>query len=300
MSWRTAGGSGERAPHPRLVAGRLSGLPVSPAGGSLGAAVAVLALAGCALFTGPPPDTAADGSGHRAILDQPATMRRSECPEYRDSSGRMYSWDVLAYPSALAAELAHCSTVDPGPLGRWVVQERSDEQGNYSISAHLEAVSHSVVYDWRGFEPTLWVACWPGESEWAEPALEVSLWHFGPPQRSYGEPTPVRYQFDGLRASDAALWWGHSGQAEVVLLLPPLPEIDGQEADSHRFATEMRYAAALDEGSAPGLTVETWEGSRADRLGASQGVIEFDLLGLERAAFPVFDACGVPGTGPDA
>ena len=132
----------------------------------------------------------------------------------------------------------------------------------------------------------------------AEPILEVSLWHYGPPQRSYGEPTPVDYQFAGQDPSDVALWRGHSGQAEVLLLFPPAPEIVGQEADSHTFAAQMRDASVANEAddSGPMLTVETFEGYAASPLGASQGLIEFDLVGLERAAFAVFDACGVSAT----
>lgn len=40
------------------------------------------------------------------------------------------------------------------------------------------------------------------------------------------------------------------------------------------------------------LEFETWSGETADDLGASQGTIQFDLIGVERAAFPVLDACG--------
>lgn len=84
-----------------------------------------------------------------------------------------------------------------------------------------------------GSPPLEWRFDLSAESK-AEPILEVSLWHYGPPQRSYGEPTPVDYQFAGQHPSDVALWREHSGQ--------------------------------------------------------------FDLVGLERAAFAVFDACGVSAT----
>lgn len=56
----------------------------------------------------------------------------------------------------------------------------------------------------------------------------------------------------------------------------------------------MCQAAAenTDENSGPMLEFETWSGETADDLGASQGTIQFDLIGVERAAFPVLDACG--------
>ena len=55
----------------------------------------------------------------------------------------------------------------------------------------------------------------------------------------------------------------------------------------------MRRAAAESENedSGPMLLMETWEGNSLSELGVSQGRIEFDLVGLERAAFPVLDAC---------
>jgi len=260
-----------------------------------GATAAAAVLAGCALPASEPPATAADGRGHRVVLESPATMRRGVCPEYRQIPGREYFWDALAFRTAIEAEIEHCQNIDPGPLGRWVVEERFDEQGDYSISAHLEAVSHSVEYDWRGFAPTLWVACWHAQGDPAESLLDVSLWHYGPPQRSYGEPTMVRYAFAGQDASDVAPWWGHPGQAEVLLLPPPTPEIAGQEADSHTFAAQTRDAARTneDDESGPMLTVETFEGYDTIPPGPSQGRITFDLVGLERAAFPVFDACGI-------
>ncbi len=264
----------------------------------LAAAAGMLALTACALRGEERAAASGDGSGHRAVTEPPATMVSGVCPAYREAAGRVYFWDGLAFDSAIEAEIEYCQNIDPGPLGRWVVEERFDEQGTYSISAHLDAVSHSVLHDWRGIVPTLWVSCWQlqrGEEAPAEPYLEVSLWHFGPPQRSYGEPTPVQYQFEGQGPSDVARWWGHSGQAEVLLLPPPTPEIVGQEADSHTFAARMHSAAKADgdEDSGPMLTVETFEGYTASQLGPSQGEIEFDLVGLERAAFPVFDACGV-------
>ena len=231
-------------------------------------------------------------------------MARSVCPEYRENNpGGSYYWDRLAYRTPLEAEIEHCSRVLTGPLGRWVVEERSDEGGSYSIAAYLPAVSHSVTFDWAGFEPTLWVSCWLGEADSGSGAegggsdsgstetgsLTASLWYFGPPQQvPYGEPTPVQYRFAGDSGSRTQLWWGHPGQAEVALLLPP---------DSYRLADDMRRAAAESESedSGPVLQVETWEGESLSGLGASQGRIEFDLVGLDRAAFPVFDACPASG-----
>ncbi|MXW95042.1 MAG: hypothetical protein F4110_14420 [Acidimicrobiaceae bacterium] len=269
----------------------------------LAATAGLLALTACALRGGEPAAASGDGSGHRAVTEPPATMARSVCPEYREDADRVYFWDRLAFDSAIAAEIEYCQNIDPGPLGRWVVEERFDEQGAYSISAHLDAVSHSVLHDWRGIVPTLWVSCWQlerGEERPAEPYLEVWLWHFGPPQQTYGEPTPVRYQFARQDPSDVALWWGHSGQAEVLLLPPLIPEIVEQEADSHTFAAQMRDAARAneDDDSGPILTIETFEGYTVNPRGPSQGEIEFDLVGLERAAFPVFDACAVSTAAP--
>ena len=321
------------------------------------------------LFTGEPPDKSDDGSGHRAMLDSPgsirrgvcpqssdnpgttyawdpfayttsleaeqvhcpsagpeptpeaeqdpeptpetlqepepapeatqepepptsATTQRAVCPEHREKAGLTYSWDTREFRDALAAEIENCGLVDPGPLGNWVVEERSDRRGDYSISASLDAVAHAVKHGWA-FDPTLWVACWRGEADWDEPILEAWLWYFGPPQFFYGEPTPAQYQFAGQDPSPVALWWGHPGQAEVLKLLPPEPDFFGQEVNSLVFADQMRDAAAAnsDDSSGPMLYIETWEGESVYSLGASQGWIEFDLLGLERAAFPVFDAC---------
>lgn len=239
------------------------------------------------------------------MTDPPATMTRGVCPEYRENNpGMAYHWDRLAYRTPLEAEIEHCSRVVTGPLGRWVVEERSDEGGSYSIAAYVPAASHSVTFDWAGFEPLLWMSCWlAGPDTDSEPAgddasaddrgaaenrsLRVSLWYFGPPQQiPYGEPTPVEYRFDQESGGRTQLWWGHPGQAEVALLLPP---------DSHRLARDMRRAAEEHEkqDSGPLLRMETWEGDSVSRRGASQGSIEFDLVGLERAAFPVFDTCGV-------
>ena len=245
---------------------------------------------------------AADGSGHRALMEPPGVMRMSVCPKYRENASQSYYWDPLAFPTKLEAELEFCSRVLPASLGGWVVEERFDDDGSYSIAAYVSAATHSVAYDWGGFQPTLWLSCWraPGEmlaahagSETAGPApvsgsLEAALWYFGPPQYQYGEPTPVEYEFEGERDERQLLWLGHPGQAEVALLLPP---------DSHRLAADMRRAAAEIGPDDPGptLTVESWEGESLSQLGASQGSIMFDLLGLERAALPVFDACEVSG-----
>ena len=123
------------------------------------------------------------------------------------------------------------------------------------------------------------------------------LWHFGPPQPPgfYGEPTPVQYRLGEYQPTEITLWSGHSGQAEVTVLWPPMPGMTEQDTDSHRFAARLRHAAAenTDENSGPMLEFETWSGVTADARGSSQGTIEFDLLGVERAAFPVLDACGV-------
>ena len=124
--------------------------------------------------------------------------------------------------------------------------------------------------------------------------LDVWLWHFGPPQRFYGEPTPVQYRYGGYQPTEIAPWSGHSAQAEVTVLGPPVPGMAEQDTDSRRFAARLRQAAAenTDEDSGPMLEFETWSGVTADARGSSQGTIEFDLLGVERAAFPVLDACG--------
>ena len=327
------------------------------------------------LFTGESPDTSGDGTGHRAMLEPPASMRRgvcpassdkpgtvyhwdpfayasnleaaqahcpstepeptpevpqerepepdapqepepapeaeeepepatsattqsAVCPEHRSEAGLTYSWDSREYQDALAAEIEYCGKIDTGPLGNWVVQEQSDRRGDYSISAHVEAAADAVMHDWGGFKPTLWVTCWRGEARRTESVLEVWLWYFGPPQFVYGEPTPAQYQFAGQTPSPITLWWGHPGQAEILQLLPPTPDLFGQEVNSLVFAEQMRAAAAAnrDDRSGPTLFMETWEGQSVYSLGASQGQIEFDLLGLQRAAFPVFDACGLgPG-----
>lgn len=272
-----------------------------------GLAAVLLALAGWALIESDLADTSAtsaDGTGHRLTIGPPGSMGRSTCPEYRENNpGQAYYWDMLAFRNELEAELDHCSRVLTGPLGGWVVEERSDADGSYSIAAYLPAATHSVTHDWGGFDPTLWLTCWRlqeegtgngtvGGSIGSSPtgrgseggSLEAGLWYFGPPQLQYGEPTPVRYRFGGESGSQTLLWWGHPGQAEVAVLLPP---------DSYRLAVDMRRAAGNvgSEDSGPMLTVQTWDGESLSRLGASQGLIEFDLLGLERAAFPVFDAC---------
>lgn len=261
----------------------------------LAVVAAVLAMASCATGHLAP----VDGSGHRALAEAPGEMSRGRCPEYRENHpGQTYYWDVLAFRTELEAELAICSRVVPDTLGGWVVEERSDEDGSYSIAAYLSAATHSVAYDWGDFQPALWLTCWqtaggpeggheggdtPGTNSEGG-SLEAALWYFGPPQFRYGEPTPIEYRFEGESSGQQQLWWGHPGQAEVALLLKP---------DSYRLAVEMRRAADQFDGerSGPMLTVQTWDGESLSRLGASQGEIEFDLLGLERAAFPVFDAC---------
>ena len=264
----------------------------------LAAVVAVLAAVAYVLLDDDSDEAAADGSGHRALMKPPAEMRRAVCPEYRQNAGQSYYWDPLAFTTSLEAELEVCSKVLPGSLGGWVIEERFDDDGSYSISAYVDAISHSVGFDWGGFEPTLWLSCWRASGDslaehestgTAAPGpdsglLEAALWYFGPPQFQYGEPTPVEYHFEDGPAGRRLLWLGHPGQAEVALLPP---------SDSHRLAADMRRAAANIGPDEPGptLAVESWEGESLDRLGASQGSIEFDLLGLERAAFPVFDAC---------
>ena len=237
------------------------------------------------------------------MTESPTEMARGECPEYRKNNpGQAYYWDRLAFRNRLEAEIAYCSQIDTGPLANWVVEERSDEDGSYSVSAYVYASDHAVTHNWGSFEPTLWVSCWLAGAD-AEveltsdgstdgttqgKSLDVSLWYFGPPQAEYGEPTPVRYRFEEGSGDRTLIWYGHPGQAELALLRPP---------DSHRFAREMRRAARAhdDEDLGPMLTVETWEGGSLTARGPSQGLIEFDLIGLERAAFPVFDACRITG-----
>lgn len=249
--------------------------------------------------------TGGDGAGYRIALESPSAMRPGVCPDYRDNAGAKYFWDKHAFTEALEAQLSHCGRIDTGPLGEWVVEERSDSQGNYSISAHLNARSHTVAHDWGGFAPSISLHCWRGGNEEESPEdqdenrtagmfLDVWLWHFGPPQRFYGEPTPVQYRFGGHPPTEIALWSGHSAQAEVTVLWSPAPGTVEQDTDSRTFAARLRQAAAenTDENSGPMLEFETWSGVTADARGSSQGTIEFDLLGVERAAFPVLDACG--------
>ena len=267
----------------------------------LGLTASLLALAAWTLIESDASfDTSADGAGHRVVTRPPGSMSRGVCPEYRENNpGQAYYWDTLAFRNALDAELEHCSRVLTGPLGGWVVEERSDADGSYSIAAHLLATTHSVTHDWGGFDPTLTLACWhfgddaAGDATTGGPlggttagitggSLEAALWYFGPPQLNYGEPTPVRYRFGGESGSRTLLWSGH---AEVALLLHP---------DSDRLAADMRRAATQHNSEDPGptLVMQTWDGENLSALGTSQGSLEFDLLGLERAAFPVFDACG--------
>ena len=249
--------------------------------------------------------TGGDGTGYRLALESPSAMQPGVCPDYRDNAGAKYFWDRHAFTDVLEAQLSHCGRIDTGPLGEWVVEERNDSRGGYSISAHLDARNHTVTFDWGEFAPSLSLNCWRGDNEeerpedqdenrTAEKFLDVWLWHFGPPQRFYGEPTPVQYQFDGQQPSEVALWWGHSAQAEVGVLWPPLPDGPAQEIDSFVFAAGLRRAAAdnPDENSGPMLEFETWSGETPDARGSSQGKIQFDLVGVERAAFPVLDACG--------
>ncbi len=264
--------------------------------------LAGLVVAGVYLLGDERRATGGDGAGYRLALESPSTMQPGVCPDYRDNAGATYFWDRHAFTEVLEAQLWHCGRIDTGPLGEWVVEERSDSQGNYSISAHLDARSHTVAFDWGEFAPSLSLNCRRGdigegrredEDRTAGSFLDVWLWHFGPPQLFYGEPTPVGYQFAEESTGGLALWWGHPAQAEVAVL--PAPLIPEQGADSHAFAAQMRGAAAAndDSESGPILTAETWEGESTSPLGVSQGTITFDLVGLERAAFPVFDACGI-------
>ena len=279
----------------------------------LAAGIIALSVAGVLLLDSERRADGADGVGHRIALETPSTMQLGECPDYRANAGAGYLWDTHAFADSLEAQLSHCGRVDTGPLGEWVVEERSDSRGNYSISAHLNARSHTVAHDWGGFAPSISLNCWSSdndeerrESGAAESLLDVWLWRFGPPQRFYGEPTPVQYRFEGYQPTEVALWSGHSaqtrdwaaspvGRPEVTVLWPPAPGIVEHNADSRAFAARLRRAAAVntDENSGPLLEFETWSGATTDASGASQGTIEFDLLGVERAAFPVLDACGV-------
>lgn len=260
-----------------------------------------LVVAGVYLLGDEPRASGGDGAGYRLALESPSTMRPGACPDYRDDAGAKYLWDRHAFTDALEAQLWHCGRIDTGPLGEWVVEERSDSQGNYSISAHLNARGHAVTFDW-GVAPRLSLNCWRGDNEEERPDqdenrtagmfLEVWLWHFGPPQHiPYGELTPVQYRFGGYQPTDIALWRGHLLQAEVTVLRSPVPGVVEQDADSRKFAARLRQAAA--ENSGPMLEFETWSDATADARGTSQGKIQFDLLGVERAAFPVLDACGV-------
>lgn len=248
--------------------------------------------------------TGGDGAGYRLALESPSRMQPGECPDYRANAGTGYFWDTHAFADPLEAQLSHCGRVDSGPQGEWAVEERSDSEGNYSISAHLNARSHTVAHDWGGLAPSISLNCWRGADEGqrleneggnvaAGSRLDVWLWHFGPPQRFYGEPTPVQYRFEGYPPR-MALWSGHSAQAEVAVLWPPVPGTVEQGADSRTFAVRLRQAAAenTDGSSGPTLEFETWSGESTDGRGPSLGTIEFDLLGVERAAFPVLDACG--------
>ena len=264
-----------------------------------------LVVAGVYLLGDEPRATGGDGAGYRLALESPSRMQPGECPDYRANAGTRYFWDAHAFGDSLKAQLSHCGQVDTGPLGEWVVEERSDSQGNYSISAHLNARNHTVIYDWGGFVPSISLNCWRGDNE-EEPQengsenvtagslLDVWLWHFGPPQFFYGEPTPVQYRFEGYRPTEIALWSGHAAQAEVAVLWPPVPGMVDPYADSRTFAARLRQAEAKNthENSGPILEFETWSGTTPEALGSSQGTIEFDLLGVERAAFPVLDACG--------
>jgi hypothetical protein len=260
--------------------------------------LAALAGAGVYLLGDGPRATGGDGRGHRIALGAPATMVPGMCPDYRNNADARYFWDMRAFAGSLKAQLSHCGQVDTGPLGEWVVEERSDSRGGYSISALLDARSHTVVHDWGGHAPSMSLHCWRGDDDsragTAGPLLAVWLWHFGPPQQIYGEPTPVRYRFEGYRPTEVALWMGHPAQAEVALLLPGGVGTVDQGADSRVFAAGLRQAAAAntDEDSGPLLEFETWSGATAAALDRSQGKIEFDLLGVERAGFPVLDACG--------
>lgn len=270
---------------------------------SLALGLVVLVVAGVYLLGDERRATGGDGAGYRLALESPSAVQSGVCPDYRDNAGAEYFWDLHAFTDVLEAQLSHCGRIDTGPLGEWVVEERSDSRGGYSISAHLGARDHTVTFDWGEFAPSLSLNCWRGDNEeqrsdenrTAEMFLHVWLWHFGPPQRFYGEPTPVQYRFGGYEPTEIALWSGHLAQAEVTVLWSPLPGMVEQDADSRTFAARLRQAAAenTDENSGPMLEFETWSGATADARGTSQGKIQFDLLGVERAAFPVLDACGV-------
>ena len=77
------------------------------------------------------------------------------------------------------AQLWNCGRIDTGPLGEWVVEERSDSQGNYSISAHISARSHSVTFDWGEFAPSLSLNCWRGDNEEERPEDQDENWAAG-------------------------------------------------------------------------------------------------------------------------
>ena len=113
--------------------------------------------------------TGGDGAGYRLALESPSTMQPGVCPDYRDNAGARYFWDRHAFTDAQEAQLSHCGRIDEGSLGEWKVEERSDSQGNYSISAHISARSHSVTFDWGEFAPSLSLNCWRGDNEEERP-----------------------------------------------------------------------------------------------------------------------------------
>ena len=127
--------------------------------------LAGLVVAGVYLLGDEPRATGGDGAGYRLALESPSTMQSGVCPDYRDNAGARYFWDKHAFTEALEAQLLHCGRIDTGPLGEWVVEERSDNQGNYSISAHLSARNDTVIYDWGGFAPSISLHCWRGDNE---------------------------------------------------------------------------------------------------------------------------------------
>ena len=97
--------------------------------------------------------TGGDGTGYRLALGSPSAMQPGVCPDYRDNAGAKYFWDRHAFTEVLEAQLSHCGRIDTGPLGEWVVEERNDSRGGYSISAHLDARNHTVTFDWGRIRP---------------------------------------------------------------------------------------------------------------------------------------------------
>ena len=246
---------------------------------SLAAALA-LSVQGCALFGAEDARTHADGAGHRVETAAPASMRRSQCPDYRRSASAVYDYETLAYRHALEAEVAVCGAVDPRAIGLWAVAEETLPGDVYSLAAVTEAVSRRPAAP-DGASPALMLTClvWPDGAT----GTGVSLLGVTPPALQAGRADSMRFEF-GASIEDPDLDVDRVGIVSGTVELPPQA--------ARGFVERLRLAVAA-HGPGPGPLLTVAIPAEGDHRDADDGqvAVAFDLDGADRAALAVVEAC---------